>query len=1117
MKMRCLLAWLLVWLLVLLLAAIPLASHAQAVPSRDELIRTIQKDAQVDAHVQGRDWEDRRAKEFSGKRPDLGEVEVRRIYDEAYLAEQTKMAQKPADPEKAPGTFAERFGKLAYPVLVILLALIAVFRNHLETLFRRISEWAGRGVYNLFAGGRAFRGIALRHYRRALLDKFEELTIPFRTKSLLMRNVFVPLKVAGNRDAPQIDAFHAISENRRLMIVGSPGSGKSMLLKYLALAYAEGRLLALPDRPVPVLLPLNRLNKGRPLVELLAEELKDNDFPRAEGFIDHTLHQGTLMLLLDGFDEVDTTQRTEVVEQVRRIADKHKECRILVTCRSEVYHNEFAWLTPQKLEIQDFTDQQIRGFLRSWEGDMRAASRPDKTRSPEQLMQTLADRPAIMKMARNPLLLTIIAYLYTDTEFELPRSRAQFYENATLHLLDLRDPDKNIVNQFSGRNKRIVLQRLGLYFQINTVDQQDSRSMDVQSVLAQVKLALPGLGLPEDGASAMLDEIVKRSGLMISLDNETRYAFAHLTLQEFFAAVELKGDADALMAHFLEKPDRWVEVVKLWCGTTDKCTELIDRLYLTHPLIAFDCLADAGEVAEATVTKIVEAFKAKLGGPQNQETIARAFAAVAADSRPRGAAVFQFLKGTLESDPKPERQSAAAMALSLTNLPVAAATLASQAEAKPEVRQALLRMGDLAVPPLMSLMRKAASSLTGPRPWTNDWVPEVLQATGTPTAARALCDLLWVDDPLAMNAAWRLAALFNDPSVEEGLREYSLDEFHRRAARFDWVWEPFDEPVYSSLPVIAGRLVWLMDQHVATGIQNAPSGKPIDPRLGIPSSLSQVGPIQRTLNSEGFGLSIFAAEPSTTPEPPGGPGEVEKWRPIAESFPHPARVYLGSLPPALGMEFIHRLVSGRLPTIDDWRNIFHPVKYEFDKGVHARACVALFSLLSLVALWRIGTMIYRSPAYVSATNAALTVMALGLAFVLYYYWFTSDGRDSHDTLFPEVVPGPALNLVPGVSLWRSKNGTDVFAGLLVAIPFPAAVGIVAYSLHDYTSWPVVVATLGSVLLIGAAFWIRGKTLERKANNPLTGLLTPPVRDPWRDFRYAVVRTRKPAKKAANIR
>jgi hypothetical protein len=108
-----------------------------------------------------------------------------------------------------------------------------------------------------------------------------------------------------------------------------------------------------------------------------------------------------------------------------------------------------------------------------------------------------------------------------------------------------------------------------------------------------------------------------------------------------------------------------VEVVKLWCGTTDKCTDLIERIFTLQPLTAFECLADAGEVSEETVSKIVGAFEAHLGEPDEKDSIAKAFAAVAADSRSRGDAVFRFLEDTLKTDLNPTRRHAAMTVLSL--------------------------------------------------------------------------------------------------------------------------------------------------------------------------------------------------------------------------------------------------------------------------------------------------------------------------------------------------------------------------------------------------------------------------------------------------------------------
>ncbi len=195
------------------------------------------------------------------------------------------------------------------PFLVILLfggVVGAAISDTLKNWVNQSLEAIGNWFYQKFAGTSLFRNIALKKYRQALIDKYQKLNIPFRpNRPLEMREVYVPLKVAGTSDRSLIQAENALQQYRRLMVKGAPGSGKSMLLKYLALSYADAEerlailsdiapssLLALnrlgeerkhlyqqewlrnlPDRPVPILLELNRLNDADLTLEKLEQKL----------------------------------------------------------------------------------------------------------------------------------------------------------------------------------------------------------------------------------------------------------------------------------------------------------------------------------------------------------------------------------------------------------------------------------------------------------------------------------------------------------------------------------------------------------------------------------------------------------------------------------------------------------------------------------------------------------------------------------------------------------------------------------------------------------------------------------------------------------------------------
>ena len=576
--------------------------------------------------------------------------------------------------------------------IALTLGILFFLKEKLTKWFNAFSSKIENSIYNRISGLKIFWFFSLKRYRKTLANKYQKLKIPFRpNRPLEMRDIFVPLKVSGKSDNSQIDAFDAINKYSRLMIQGSPGSGKSMLLKYLAFSWAENKSTRISSRIIPVLLELNRLNElGKfnieqfkiKLVEVFARE----SFPDANNFTAQALENGNLILLLDGLDEVNSNVRDQVIKLIKDFlsTSAYQKCPVIITCRNAVYNNEFVDYVDQTLEIVEFSDQRIRSFLKVWENELERKSKKKENKllqkkSIEQLISTLRDRPQIIALARNPLLLTIIAYLYADTSFVLPHSRASFYEKAVTHLLELRDEERQINNQFDAIHKRRILQNLALYAQDNaSLQKQDRRNIEYEQVLEQIQNLLPSLNLnPEQNTQEILDEIVDRSGLLLPIDGGQRYQFSHLTLQEYFAAEALANQEYELISKFEQDTVTWRETVKLWCGLAGDKTSLIEQVYQHDALTGFECLADAKEVDQEVAGQIISYYKAQLSESLDDDDIAKAFGSVAADLRPesRGKLVFDYLELALNNNSNLLNQKASAKALSFTNLPQVASIL----------------------------------------------------------------------------------------------------------------------------------------------------------------------------------------------------------------------------------------------------------------------------------------------------------------------------------------------------------------------------------------------------------------------------------------------------------
>ena len=675
------------------------------------------------------------------------------------------------------------------------------------------------------------------------------------------------------------------------------------------------------------------------------------------------------MLLFDGLDEVNSSVRKQVVQVIKDLLNNHKykQCRAIITCRTAVYQNEFAEVVNQTLEIIEFSDQQIRGFLQSWSSQMP----PGK--SIGQLIQTLQNKPKIMALARNPLLLTIIAYLYTDISFVLPHSRAEFYQKSTDILLEQWQRNFNFKYQDRVSEKRRILQHLALYNQDNAdQQQQDSRSIDDQTILAQLQQILPALNLePNTDSKPILEEIVERSGLLLKIDSGRRYQFAHLTLQEFFAAAALKDRGNELIDRFKTDPKAWRETVKLWCGLAGNSTELIKAVYAQDGLTGFECLADASEVELDLAETIIEDFKGRLGQKDEEDSLVQAFGSVAADFRPRGQAVFQYLKETLTSD-KGLVQQRAAKALSMTNLPQAAKVLAYQYDQQAdEVRESLVRMGNLAVPELASKANEGYIEAL------ND-----LLAIATPDAAHALVSFLWqTNQELTSLAAWNLATLISQFDIEDSLHDFSLKEEQQQADYLEWVWQPFPTPPNSALPIIAGRITYLLK--IAPRSATSTLEQNLDPRVVIPlyaieHSLINQGKFKNRWNPDWDNL---LTQKEQTPEL-----DREMRKPIRQLLSNRTTHAFSSIPPRLQLDLLRRLSNYRPPTISDWRNLFSEVEYEFKNSWHYRLVLVLALIMSILAIIKIAQIIVRQP-----DNWNNGLLGLAILVVIVFWIFLWQG------------------------------------------------------------------------------------------------------------------------------
>ena len=148
---------------------------------------------------------------------------------------------------------------------------------------------------------------------------------------------------------------------QKLVILGDPGSGKSSLIRYLALRWARIADSTVRDtQPIPLVIDLREYGRwqceGRKgFVRFLEEAPVWHEWPR--GLLDRLLaHPGRVVLLLDGLDEIfDVQTREAVINDIQRFSSESAHTPILVTSRVVGYQ-------PQRLR----TPSSVTSCCRTW-------------------------------------------------------------------------------------------------------------------------------------------------------------------------------------------------------------------------------------------------------------------------------------------------------------------------------------------------------------------------------------------------------------------------------------------------------------------------------------------------------------------------------------------------------------------------------------------------------------------------------------------------------------------------------------------------------------------------------------------------------------------------------
>ena len=374
--------------------------------------------------------------------------------------------------------------------------------------------------------------------RRALLKP-----LPWQnTLRLRLDDVFTRLSIVSRRvtdfklednEVNMFDIFNTLNKGDDAMVLveGSPGIGKTTFCLKISHDWANKKI---PDETTFPVFKLLLLLKCRDIRGNICEAIFDQLFPkdfkkkakkRLINYIEDIHNQPSILIVLDGLDELPETAESHVNELLDR--QRWSFCYILATSRQEKgifvrQNGNFAVL----LQINGFTEADAFQYIR------KHFDRVDEQKG-ESLIQAIKGNTFLRALPSNPLNLLLLCVVFEDYEGNLPSSRTELYHIIVRCLLrrycaknnvKAAADDKALEEQF--KDSLLALGQLAWRCLQN--DRFSFREEELAELESTLKtLAARKLGLVFKEASAK------------KINPQHEYHFFHKTFQEYLAALYL--------------------------------------------------------------------------------------------------------------------------------------------------------------------------------------------------------------------------------------------------------------------------------------------------------------------------------------------------------------------------------------------------------------------------------------------------------------------------------------------------------------------------------------------------------------------------------------------------
>ena len=372
---------------------------------------------------------------------------------------------------------------------------------------------------------------------RILEYQVEEYNRNLYSKTILHRatpkNLFdfyqpLDLRLNSDSDKPEIVKTENVKElfNSRqyITIVGTAGSGKSTLVKYLFIKCIDEQF------KIPIKIELRYLNNfdGTLLDYVKNLVFKFQDLAQNDAILERMLKSDRFLFFFDGYDELSTVIKERATKQIDDFVKKYNKNTYVLTSRPytgiemlPLFHNMF---------VNDLNDQQIKEFIKK----QIPATEVEVI---NKLIEAIdnKDNKSYNQFIRNPLLLSMFILTF-QSYASIPQKKTIYYRQVFDTLYSHHDSMSKLAfvrEKQSGLSKEDFESVLMLFSFLSFFDEKYIFDITYfQNTLNRIKEKKKNLSF---NINKLIDDLQIAIGVINKEGLD--YTFPHRSLQEYFAAL----------------------------------------------------------------------------------------------------------------------------------------------------------------------------------------------------------------------------------------------------------------------------------------------------------------------------------------------------------------------------------------------------------------------------------------------------------------------------------------------------------------------------------------------------------------------------------------------------